>query len=211
MARNDKQKPRSRVRLNFVTVDIDADNDALVETMKTVAGALARGATPTKVLSRIPTSAGSLKAQPDESGDENSDEELDAEEDSDPVETEGEVVETRPARARRPIKPPEALPLDLTSPPTWDEFSARYSAVKADAERILIAGSFMTNHRGMTEFEAGHVRTCFKAASWDQPKDYGAALRDLTRRTETLNRGSKPGFFKVSHLGEDKFRKLPTT
>ena len=73
-------------------------------------------------------------------------------------------------------------------------------------DKYLLALGYLSEI-GVTEATADHVYTCFRKLDWGIQKDFAQPLRAL-RRSQHVERNSKPGLFVLNHVGHDAIREL---
>lgn len=77
---------------------------------------------------------------------------------------------------------------------------------KEHSKRYLAIVFWLRQYRDISEVSGDHIYTCYRALGLNVPKDVGSVLRAL-KSQEWLERGSKDGLYKITHIGENQLTK----
>ena len=77
---------------------------------------------------------------------------------------------------------------------------------KEHSKRYLAIAYWLRQYRNLSEVGGDHIYTCYRALGLNVPKDVGSILRAL-KSQEWLEPGTKAGFYKVTHIGENQLTK----
>lgn len=117
---------------------------------------------------------------------------------------ENENDESDPTRQRSAPRPPEFLNDFDLSPEgqvAWKEYAAEKNP-QTLSDKYLVAGAWLTLHRGQQVFSASHVFTCFRAMHWEEQKDFTQPMRKM-KKSRSYFAVPKRGEWKMTGLGLD--------
>ncbi|MDJ0523484.1 MAG: hypothetical protein QNJ90_15555 [Planctomycetota bacterium] len=101
--------------------------------------------------------------------------------------------------------PPEATgSSEPAETPTFAEFSGARPPREGRGQiqdRILLAIYYMNVIRKQREVSGDDILQCFRAATWDKPKNLHNALGILKRKIGHLQEGSRRGLYQLSPSG----------
>ena len=184
--------------ITFIMFRAKGTNATTQETMRTIQRALENVMQPP--LKTLPA-ASSPKT--------NGTDELPPEED--PAETDVELSETRtePRPARRSFgRAPQAVQLDVTKAKvSLNDFLTKKKPGNPDTKRYLAIAVWLKDELGIDEVGIDEIYTCYRDMGWNTPGDASKPLRNLKTRGWMLA-GSKDGYFKVFHVGENVVRDM---
>jgi hypothetical protein len=131
-----------------------------------------------------------------------------------PTEDEQEGVENRSAPAgiakkSKPTIPKVIVDLDFNSAsPTFREL-ADEKQPDDQFDWYLLVASWVKDHKQVEEIGINHVYTASRyiGAKWSLPEDVGQPFRD-GRRQGIFVKGSKNGLSKITHIGEDRVKRM---
>jgi len=77
---------------------------------------------------------------------------------------------------------------------------------KEHSKRYLAITYWLRQYRNLAEVSGDHVYTCYRSLGLNVPKDVGSIFRAL-KSQEWVEPGSKGGFYKITHIGENQLTK----
>jgi len=121
-------------------------------------------------------------------------------------ETVAEAPQTRAPRAKRTVKMPKAVPIEMDAAPTLADFAADKD-VGSQAKKYMVCAAWLKENRGIDAVTEGHIYTCFKKMDWSTNiPDFGQPLRDLKAKQQYFEKSDKG--YEINHLGLDFVKKL---
>jgi hypothetical protein len=198
MARGSAGKSGGMSRIRFVMVDAEIPDGEMGSVTQAIQNAL-RGPTPI-IVQRLsaPAKNGTTHEADGEELDEA--EMLDAEQD-----VEAGAAPRQP-RARRTLKAPKAVPIEMNEEVSLATF-AQGKDVGSQWKKYLVASAWLKEHRGIDAVTDGHIYTCFKAMDWSTNiRDFAQPLRDMKTKSQYYDKTDKG--YEINHLGLDYVKKL---
>ncbi len=121
-------------------------------------------------------------------------------------ETVAEPPQPRVPRAKRTVKMPKAVPIEMDAAPTLADFAADKD-VGSQAKKYMVCAAWLKDTRGIDAVTEGHIYTCFKKMDWSTNiPDFGQPLRDLKAKQQYFEKSDKG--YEINHLGLDFVKKL---
>lgn len=194
-----------KMRVRFIEFELDGKDETLQESLKTIA-------TVVNPPRRSPAALGPVSMKTDDAKKKAPDAEPPAQDafqfdppDTTEEETTPSSEQPRPRGPRTYTSPTViALPEAAGKRPI-DEYIASYRC-ETLRDKYLLALGYLSEI-GIQEATADHVYTCFRKLEWGIQKDFAQPLRAL-RRSQHVERNSKPGLFVLNHVGHDAIREL---
>ena len=181
-----------RVKIRLVEFEVEGSDQSIQESLKSIAAALNRGASPSAAR---PMYIGSGNQSEEEF-----DEELEEGEEEGVIES----TSTRVPRTPRKAPTPNILEINFTDvSPTLKEFVAQ-TTPKQVLQKYLVVAYWYKHTRGITDLAQDHFFTAFRHLQWTVPKDPSGPIRDLRHKRRTqMGAGSTPGTSTINHIGEN--------
>jgi hypothetical protein len=210
-----RQNDPDRGNLQVIVVNLNGNNHTLQDALRTVHDMIRRDTPPSARQAHL-NGKGKAKALP---GAKNGNGEKEPQEEEslfvEPVLDEIEEPETNdadlpPTSPKRKPRIPKVIPdLDFNSAsPTFREFAAERKP-NDQFDWYLLVASWMKDHKQVEEVGINHAYTASRyiGADWSLPEDVGQPFRD-GRRQGLFVRGSKNGLSKITHVGEDRIKRM---
>ena len=109
--------------------------------------------------------------------------------------------------AKKKLRTPVLLSeLDFTSGAKPFKTYWQEQTPEQQSKQYLVCMQWLKEHRGITEVGADHIYTLFRAVGLNVPADVLGVLRGL-KKGSFVEKGTKQGFFKITHIGEGLLKK----
>jgi hypothetical protein len=198
MAKKEDPKP-SKSGMTFIMFHLDASDDTLQQSFRTLGQALENSFRRAKALPP-------KTVQPSLGGGEEREIEAEVvEEENDSGGDNGQQTSTPTSRANRPPpRTPEILDLKLTEgTPPLKEFLDQKKPGEEHSKRYLAIAYWLKHNLKINEVSTNHIHTGYRHMKWNTPKDAGAPLRKLKNTQQWLSKGSGEGLYAINHIGEN--------
>lgn len=200
MAKHPQPRSSGPSRIRFIMVDAEISDGNISEVTQAIAAALR----PTMGNGTAPRAIVQVPRAP---SNDHTDEQP-AEEELAPEQANTEQPESATRPAKRSLRTPKVLELDLVTEPSFVTF-AEAKKPPSDAMRYLVIAYWFKHHRDAPAITADHVYTCYRAVKWSSSiPDFAATLRGLKHRG--LMSQPERGKYAINHLGEAEVDKLGT-
>jgi hypothetical protein len=203
MARDEKPLDKGRVKVRVIEFELDGSNQTLRDSIRDIVGAI--GGRPQLQRQNPAALGGAAKGSGNPAAPIADDADSDVEADETIVDIVASDDEpSRQARRRSPPRTPQIIDLDLTSAKVpLAEFCQKLNP-ESDNEKYVVIAFWLKHFSVAAEVTMDHIHTCYRHMKWSTPAEAGQPLRNLkARKYGYVNKGSKPGAFVITHIGEN--------
>lgn len=186
-------------KMTVFVLQMEGDDSTLQEGFRSISTAL------NGILAhRLPTRVVAASASPALLPTEDNEHALDSEPVVDSIENKSNGAQA----ARRRLRSPQVLDLDLTAGDMpLKRFLEPHESVGVK-KQYLLAAYWLKTYRSLADVTADHIHTCFKHMQWATPRSASQPLRDMKSRDQWFHKGEGRGTYTLNHVGENIVQEL---
>lgn len=198
MVRN--KSANSHGKMTVMVFNLEGDDATLQDGLRTISNALSRFMPPgpRQMPSLASAQNGGALPAPAENGNEVA--EVMEVESSEPVQ--------QTKAAKRTIKSPDILQLDLTSGDMSLKKFLDKHPMDDDSKRYLLIAYWLKSQRDINEVTPAHIHTCFRHMGWQTPNNAAQPLRDMKSKRQWFNKGKEKATYAINHIGENEVLRI---